>query len=408
MSGRAAVDQRPGTERRSSSGPISFRYVSSAGLIPRAEWDALAKAAGADLMAWGLLSAFETSGSMTPEKGWQPLHCLAERGGRLVACAPLYLKTHSWGEFVFDFEWTEVAKRVGLRWYPKLVGMVPATPVPSWRLLVDPAEDAEELNEAFLGEIERLVRRERLGGAHFLWLHPGAEDLARSLDRRGWAEWTHQAFLWENRGWTGFDDMLASFSKNMRRNVARDRAAVVAGGLRSEFIRAGEAPPSLHEAMGNFYLRTNDRYGPWAARVLEPGFFAELARVWPEGMAYSVARDAEGEVEAAALFYVGDDRIYGRYWGARADRDRLHFETCYYRPMEWALSAGYGSIDPGMGGEHKARRGFRALPARSFHLPADARIQDAMRRVLKVQNQEALSYIDGLNADLPYKAIKSD
>jgi predicted N-acyltransferase len=382
---------------------LSCRFVESAERLPRTEWDRLARVRGADLLRWGLISSFESSGSMVPEKGWYPLHFLIERGGKLVACAPLYLKTHSWGEFVFDMDWAEAAENAGIAWYPKLVGMVPATPVPSWFLLTDPEEDENALIEIFLDAVSALARSEKLGGIHFLWLHPAAKALEGALKRRGWAEWLHQAFLWENRGWSDFPGMLASFSKNMRRNVSRDRDAVAAAGVRSEFVRGTDAPTSVPALMGELYLDTNERYEPWSSRYLETAFFTELAARWPEGTAYSLARGEDGGIEGAALFYVGENRLYGRYWGTRGETDGLHFETCYYRPMEWALASGYRSIDPGMGGDHKARRGFKAVGVPSFHYPLDERVRAAMLRILPGRNGEERRLIEAINVDLPFK-----
>jgi predicted N-acyltransferase len=382
---------------------LRVRFVDSADKLPRAEWDRLALSCGADLLAWGLVSSFEASGSVVPSAGWQPAHVLIERGPRLAACAPLYIKTHSWGEFIFDFEWAEIASDNGLRWYPKLIGMVPATPVPSWRLLVDPAEDKAELVEVFLDAIGEFARAQGLAGMHILWPDPRARGLLEALDARGWAVWIHQAFLWENRGWADFGAMLGDFSKNMRRNVKRDMAAVAAGGLRTEIIEGRDADTELHRLMGALYLRTNERFGPWAARFLEPAFFQTLAERWPEGMLYSLAREDSGVPIAAALLFKGSDRLYGRYWGTMRDADGLHFELCYYQPIRWAIERGIGSIDPGMGGEHKARRGFRALVSPSFHFPMNERLRRAMRAILPKVNQAEREMIQAINAELPYK-----
>ena len=382
---------------------LTARFVDSMEKVPRADWDALAAAKGADLMRWGLLSSFEASGSMVPETGWTPRHFLLERGEKLVACAPLYLKTHSWGEFVYDFEWAEVARANRIRWYPKLIGMVPATPVPAWRLLIDPKEEEAQVLEIFLDAVMELARSERLGGVHFLWTDPGFAPLPGRLAARGWATWTHQGFLWENRGWASFDGMLNSFSKNMRRNVGRDQAAVRAAGLSMGMVEGASAPAELHGLMERVYLRTNDRFGPWAAKFLEPGYFHELGRRWPQGMLYSVARSEGDRPVAAALLFRGERRIYGRYWGTLRDADGLHFETCYYRPMEWAIERGLEAIDPGMGGEHKARRGFEAVPAFSYHYPLDPRLRRTMVEIMPGVNTGTLAGIEEINRELPFK-----
>jgi uncharacterized protein len=413
--------------------------------IDRAEWDELAAPTGTPLLSWSFLALLESSGSMTPETGWQGAHLLVRKGGRLVAAAPFYVKSHSWGEFVFDFGFAEAAESAGLAWYPKLVGVVPATPAPAWRVLCAPGEDEETLTELALEAAASAARSAGLAGVHVLWPDERTAGILRGLADRGrastrrpqrgaagagaearWAEWSHQAFLWSDPGCGDFAGYLDSFSKNMRRNVRREREAVAAAGISTRMIQAEEARalPGLLESMADLYESHNAKFGPWAAKFLTREFFTMLPEYMGEGWAIAAAfeagsapggaaapggavaapdRAAAAEPVALAFFLEGRDRLYGRFYGARRDVPGLHFELCYYLPIEYALARGIRSFDPGMGSPHKARRGFRSIDAPSFHLSFEPRLASLMERVLPEANAAEREEIEALNEELPFK-----
>jgi hypothetical protein len=377
------------------------------------EWDALTLPCDRPLLSWGFLSLLETSGSITGKTGWIPSHALVRENGVLVAAAPFYIKTHSWGEFVFDFEFAELAERLGKAWYPKLVGMVPATPSPAWRVLVRPeARGTEEelvLSRLLIEAVSNAAREARLGGLHILW--PESVTAARLAATDGFVMWEHQSFLWTDSGYGDFAGYLDSFSKNMRRNVRREREAVAFAGIETRMIDAREAAahPAILETMAELYESHNDKFGPWAARFLEPGFFLRLPEFLPEGWLLSAAFDRGESFEsgdeplALAFLLAGEERLYGRFWGTSREVDSLHFELCYYQPIEYALEHGIASFDPGMGSPHKARRGFASLSAPSFHLVFDHKLASIMESALAAANAEERAHIDGLNEDLPFK-----
>jgi uncharacterized protein len=389
--------------------------------VDRGEWDGLLGPRDRPLLSWGFLALLEESGSIRPETGWSPAHALVRRGGELLAAAPFYVKSHSWGEFVFDFQFAELAERLGAPWYPKLVGMVPATPAPAWRVLVKPGSSpslAEELERTILLAAADAAREGGLGGLHVLWPEPGTASRLRELETgrgrasRRFAEWEHQAFLWTDSGFGDFAGYLASFSKNMRRNVKRERESVAAAGVVARIIRPEEAAarPRLLEAMAELYESHNDKFGPWAAKFLERDFFIRLPEFMPEGWCLSAAFEGsgeagskEGEPLALAFLLEGGDRLYGRFYGTRREVPGLHFELCYYLPIEYALAEGIGSFDPGMGSPHKARRGFASISAPSFHLAFDRRLAEILARALPPANAEEREGIEALNEELPFK-----
>lgn len=375
--------------------------------IPRADWDALADPAGTPLLSWGFLALLEESGSIRPETGWTPAHVLLRdrRDGTLAAAAPFYVRGDSWGEFVFDQGFARAAEEAGYRWYPKLSGAVPVTPAPAWRVLTAPGRGetgAAGLRGRLLDAAEGLARDGGLAGVHVLWPGGEAADLLRA--RPGWTAWEHQAFLWSDEGYGDFRGWLDSFSKNMRRNVLRERSALAASGVRTRIVGAREAAaePGLLALMADFYEAHNDRFGPWAARFLTRDFFLRLPEFLPEGWLLGRA-DRGGRTVGLSFLFEGRDRLYGRYYGASEEIPFLHFELCYYLPVEYALARGLRSFDPGMGGEHKARRGFRSYTTPSFHLPFSRPVARFLEGILPDLGREEAAAAAALNEDLPYK-----
>jgi predicted N-acyltransferase len=318
------------------------------------------------------------------------------------------VKTHSWGEFVFDFEFAEIAQRSKARWYPKLVGMVPATPVPAWRVMTAAGEDSAALERVVLQAAVSVARDSGFGGVHLLWPDLDfAEDLRRDGTKEHWVEWAHQSYLWTDEGYGDFDGYLDSFSKNMRRNVKRERTAVREAGITTRVLSPGDlrSMPRILPAMAELYEAHSNKFGPWAAKFLEKEFFLRLPDFMDSGWAISAAFEDGEDREPLGLAFLleGKDRLYGRYYGAYREVDCLHFELCYYLPIEYALGHGVGSFDPGMGSSHKARRGFRSRLAPSFHLAFDRRIAGLMERSLPAFNAEEALTVRRLDLDLPFK-----
>ncbi|HCM26320.1 MAG: hypothetical protein A2Z99_01820 [Treponema sp. GWB1_62_6] len=390
---------------------IELEFAQGMAGIERAEWDSLASRYDCPLLSWGFLALLEESGSITAGTGWGPHHLLARRDGRLVAAAPFYVRSHSMGDFVFDFAFAEAAGKMGAPYYPKLVGAVPATPSPVWRVLVAEGEDEEVLGAIVIGAAAEAAREAGLGGLHLLWVDPAAALPIRKT-ALPLTEWKHQSFLWSDAGFGDFQGYLDAFTKNMRRNVLRERASVRRAGIESRIIEAEEAAvrPDLLERMADFYEDTNAKFGPWGAKFLTREFFTRLPEYMATGWVLSAAFGAgegEGDPVGLAFLFRGKERLWGRWWGSSRFVDSLHFELCYYRPIEYALSRGIGSFDPGMGSEHKARRGFASLLAPSFHLAFDGRMRRLFEYNLPLFNAEEAEGARILDADLPWKRNQS-
>ena len=377
-----------------------MRWVDQIAAIERDAWDRLAKPLQTPFLEWDWLWLMEASGSAAAPNGWVPRHLSVWSGKDLIAAAPLYIKHHSAGEFVFDHGWAELAGRLGIGYYPKLVGMSPFTPLIGYRFLMAAGSDEEALTGWMLDEIEAFCRRQELAGASFLFADP---LWAESVSSRGYSPWVHPSFAWINENFNDFDEYLARFNSNQRRNIRRERSRLRSQGIFVEMIAGENLPRSHYERMYRYYARTNDQFGPWGCKYLTPDFFRLLPERFSRRLVFAVARGQETTEEpiAMSMCVAKGDRLYGRYWGCLRQTDYLHFEACYYRPIEWAISHDIRLFDPGAGGGHKLRRGFRLLPNYSLHRFR----HPAMRRVMETHidaiNRKELEEISAINRELP-------
>ena len=391
-------------------GALQARWHRGIEELPEQQWDQLLAAANGrgeplPFYRWRWLVHLERSGSIVPAQGWQSCPLSLWRGEQLVAVAPLYLKGHSYGEFVFDQSFAELAARLGQRYYPKLVGMSPVSPVVGYRFWIDPAEDAAALTTVMLELIEAFCREHGIFSVNFLYADP---DWAPLAEAAGCSRWLNQQSTWSNPGFQTFKDYLASFNANQRRNIRRERRAVEAAGLVVTPV-AGEAiPPSLLERMHAFYAMHCARWGPWGSKYLTEAFFDAAARDLRQNLvlfaAHPTGQDPAGEPLAMALCVRGGDQLWGRYWGSAVELDNLHFEVCYYAPIAWAIDQGVARFDPGAGGSHKRRRGFVAEPRISLHRWFDPAYADILEQWLPGANAQMLEQIEAINAELPFTA----
>jgi hypothetical protein len=381
--------------------PLRLAWHPAMAAIDLQAWDTLARQAPSPFLRWQWLHQLEVSQSVAPRTGWLPCHLTVHRGDRLVGGAALYLKRHSQGEFVFDQPWARLAQRLRVRYYPKLVGMVPFTPVAGYRFLMAAEEDQAELNTRMIGAIDALCRAEELGGCHLLHVDP---EWAAQLGRFGFATWVHPAFIWRNRGFRDFSDYLDRFNSDQRRNIRRERRSMHAQGLHLEVLTAQQLDPAMAPRLYRFYSRTNDKFGPWGCKYLTEEFFHGIIDTFRQHLALVVATPRDGgDALGLSLLVVGDRRLYGRYWGSARDVPQLHFNACYYTPIEWAIAQGITSYDPGMGGLHKARRGFEAVPNISLHRLFDPGLQEIMAHYLAQINRAEQEQIAALNRAAPFR-----
>jgi len=370
------------------------------GEIPRNDWNSLVADGDLPFLEWDWLAALEESGSAAPETGWLPLHITVREGKKLLAAAPLYLKTHSLGEFGFDHRWAQAAAALKRPYYPKLVGVVPATPAAGYRFLHLPGEDREALDRLLFDAAEDICRTNRIAGLHILFADP---SWAEAAARRGYHRWTHHHYLWENPGFAGFGDYIAAFSKNQRKNIRKEAGRADGQGIGIRIVEGRDAPEDYFRRMFELYTITNDKFVPWDARFVNEDFFLRLGRSFRDRRAFVEARRPDGGLIALAMLVRKGGRLWGRYWGAYEEVRDLHFGACYYAPLSWAISEGIRTFDPGAGSPHKVRRGFRAVEDYSFHKLFDPALERLFADNIDEVNRYEREIIDELNADLPLR-----
>ena len=370
--------------------------------VPQLAWDALAIPLKTPFLEWDWLHNLEVSQSVTANTGWLPNHLILWRDRTLIAAAPLYLKGHSQGEFVFDHQWAELASQLGVEYYPKLLGMAPFTPAEGYRFLIAPGEDEEEITALMLHEIDSFCVKHRISGCHFLYVDPQWRPI---LERQGFTSWLHHSYIWENANFQTFDDYLTGFNANQRRNIKRERKAVEKAGLRLQALTGEEIPNSMFPLMYHFYADTCDKFGWWGSKYLTKNFFEQLHDNYRHRVVFFAAYNQEDPRQPVGMSFClfKEDKLYGRYWGSFQDIDCLHFDACYYAPIEWAIAHGIQNFDPGAGGKHKKRRGFPATPNYSLHRFYNNRLGQIILPWIRKVNQMEQQEMDAINAELPFK-----
>ncbi|GFE68826.1 GNAT family N-acetyltransferase [Chroococcus sp. FPU101] len=378
----------------------SVAWIQKIAEIPKNQWDALAQPLATPFMEWEWIHNLESSGSATLKTGWQPCHLTVWRDRQLIAAAPLYIKSHSYGEFVFDHQWADLSHRLGVRYYPKLLGMIPFTPAVGYRFLIAPNEDEATITELMVSAIDHFCDRNHLSGCHFLFVDPNWRLV---MEQQGFSNWLHHSYIWTNQGFNNFDDYLAVFNANQRRNIKRERKAVTQAGLFIKTLAGEEIPHHLFPLIYRFYSNTCDKFY-WGSKYLTHKFFEQLYPNYLERVVLIAAYRDENEHKPIGLSFClrKDNNFYGRYWGAFEEYDCLHFEACYYQPIEWAISQGITMFDPGAGGQHKKRRGFPATANHSLHRFYHPRMSQIFSRYIDEVNLMEQEEIDAMNQDLPF------
>ena len=385
--------QRPDT--------YTLSWINNISEIQRSAWDALAKPLATPFLEWDWLRLMEISGSTAAKTGWLPHHLTVWSSMGLVAVAPLYIKGHSAGEFVFDHVWADVAARLGIEYYPKLVGMSPFTPMTGYRFIIGAGQNESKLTALMVAEIDRLCRSYRMSGSSFLFADP---QWRHEMLKHGYLDWRHQSFAWQNQNYATFDDYLAVFNSNQRRNIKRERKALEKQGVSVRIFAGDDIPRSFLPLMYRFYEGTNDKFGPWGCRYLTDSFFEGLYRDYRHRLMIVAAfdkKDSSTPLGMSMLVSKGE-QLYGRYWGCSRPIKALHFNACYYIPIEWAIANRIHRFDPGAGGGHKIRRGFEAVASYSLHRFYDQRLAGVMQRHIDEINRLEQQQIDNLNQELPF------
>lgn len=387
--------------------PLTLQTHKSIREIAEAEWNACAFGSGwtqgerypNPFISHAFLLALEDSGSVGETTGWQPIPLsLRDEKGTLWAAAPAYLKSHSYGEYVFDHAFADAYYRAGGQYYPKLLVGVPFSPVTGARLL---ARDGEaHLKLALMEGLQEITRKLRLSSLHinFLtheeWqLGPEAEMLQR-MD---------QQFHWQNENFASFEDFLSTLNSRKRKELRRERREALEGGITIEWLTGDEIRPEHWEHFFEFYLDTGNR--KWGTPYLTEAFFSLLGERMAKDCLLIMAR-REGRYIAGALNLIGKDTLYGRNWGAVEHHPFLHFEVCYYQAIDYAIANGLKTVEAGAQGGHKLMRGYQPTPTYSLHYMANESFHRAVADYLAHECEEVIFHVEALKARTPFR--KSD
>jgi len=389
-------------DNRLSHGTVEWtvRWLDSIDEADPEQWDKLALPLPTPLMEWQWLYDLEASGSISPRYGWKPHHLTIWDKERLVGTAPLYVKTHSDGEFIFDYMWAQLAAEFGVSYYPKLVGMSPATPSVGYRFLMSEEIDRTDMMRTMLAAIDTFCRTEQLSCCHLNFID---EPWFADSPVHEFIGWRHQSYLWNNQGFGGFEDYLKTFKSTQRHNIRRERRSMERQGIEIKTFTGDTIATDMAGLMYRYYLKTNQRYGPWAARFLNGDFFKRIFQNFRHRLLIVAAFTGSSAVPIAmSMLLVKNRHLIGRYWGCEVPIKDLHFNMCFYAPIQWAIDNGIQTFDPGAGSPHKIYRGFEAVANTSLHRFYDPRLKVLFEKFIDQVNDMEITNIDALNRQLPF------
>lgn len=380
---------------------LTLETCSSINDIPLQDWQRLAGRAN-PFLRYEFFQALEESGCTSSGTGWTPCHLVFRMAGRIAGVAPAFLKSHSMGEYVFDWAWAEAYQRHGLAYYPKLLIAIPFTPSAGPRLQLDPAL-REQLTPERLHDLLATLT-DRLGAHSWHLLFPDSRDQqllshGRELHRIGCQ------FHWHNHGYRSFEDFLAALNSRKRKSIRKERRQVAEQGISFTRFHGRDIPDQVLSAFYLFYQATYLKRGQ--RPYLNKRFF-ELLRERLSEHVHLVMAVRDGEMIAGALFLAGENTLYGRYWGCLDEYNHLHFETCYYQGIELALDWGLEHIDAGAQGEHKLVRGFEPVLTHSWHGIAHPGFREAIENFTREEAEHVIEYYEEAKSLLPFRQQAQD
>jgi hypothetical protein len=383
------------------------RVVQRIADVPRAEWDACARGETAGgqrqrhpnpFISHAFLRALEESGSATRKTGWLPQHLVLEdAAGGIAACMPLYLKSHSYGEYVFDHGWADAYERAGGDYYPKLQAAVPFTPVTGPRLLAREGAGRTERQALLLQAAATLTERLDVSSLHITFPMREEWDLAGKL---GFLQRNDQQFHWQNEDYRSFDDFLAALVSRKRKSIRAERKRAHESGIEIDWVTGAGLTEAHWDDFFAFYMDTGSR--KWGTPYLTREFFSLIGETMRDEILLVLAKRG-GRAIAGALNFIGADALYGRYWGALEEHPCLHFEVCYYQAIDFAIQHKLARVEAGAQGEHKLARGYLPVPTYSIHWIRDAGLRRAVADYLKRERAAVARETALLGEESPYR-----
>ena len=353
-------------------------------------------------MRYEFLLGLEQTGCVSKENGWEPCHLGVYQGKTLVGAMPCYIKSHSYGEYIFDWSWADAYHRNGLEYYPKLSNAVPFTPASGARWLIAKEVNSRDVTSILTEKIKALLEERNLSSFHSLFLPLSQCD---SLCSSEFLKRHSTQFHWQNREYKNFDDFLSRMSSKKRKNIKRERRRVQESGVTYRWLSGDQLDSAAVDSMYRFYSRTIAYYG--AQAYLNKQFFSYLAESFKQQTLFLFAY-YQDQIIAGGLYFKSDNALYGRYWGALNNFHSVHFETCYYQAIDWCIEHGYQRFEAGAQGEHKLARGLEPSTTYSAHLIRHPQFHAAIDDFVQQEQQHIGDYKNALKSHSPFKVESSE
>ncbi len=368
--------------------------------ISKEIWNELINEINNPFYEWTWLKNLEISKSVSRETGWQPLYFVAYKNEEILGIAPLFLKNHSYGEFIFDQSFARLAQELNLNYYPKLIGMSPYSPVNGYQFLYKKNEDKKEITNLLINHIESFAITNKILSCNFLYIDENWGDHLKSL---GYHEWINPSSEWRSNGEKTFDDFLSRFNSNQRKNIKKERKSITKQDIKIKIFNDIDINQEMLEKMHGFYEQHCSRWGVWGSKYLTPTFFEKILDNKKNLLLFSASKNDSNDIFAMSMCVKNKKSLWGRYWGSQEEISNLHFELCYYQPIEWAIKNSIHLFDPGAGGKHKRRRGFFAKSTISLHKWFDKNMENIIYPWLNEVNKQTKMEIDIENKSIPFK-----
>ncbi len=368
--------------------------------ISKEIWNELANEINNPFYEWTWLKNLEISKSVSRETGWQPLYFVAYENEEILGIAPLFLKNHSYGEFIFDQSFARLAQELNLNYYPKLIGMSPYSPVNGYQFLYKKNKDKKEITNILINNIESFAITNKILSCNFLYID---ESWGNHLKSLGYYEWINCSSEWRSNGEKTFDDFLSRFNSNQRKNIKKERKSITEQDIKIEIFSKDDINQEILKNMHNFYEQHCSRWGVWGSKYLTSTFFEKIVDSKKNLLLFSASKNDSNDIFAMSMCVKNKNNLWGRYWGSQEEISNLHFELCYYQPIEWAIKNSIHFFDPGAGGKHKRRRGFFAKSTISLHKWFDKNMENIINPWLNEVNKQTETEIEFENNSIPFK-----
>ena len=377
---------------------MKINFLNSLEKIDKKDWDGILKNKY-PFLKYDFLKSLEITKCVSAEQGWTPFHVVvSEDNEKIIAVMPLYIKTDSQGEFIFDWSWADAFYRNGLEYYPKLVSSIPFTPASGPRILISEEKRIPEIIKAVSNALKQIAEDKNFSSVHVLLAD---KDEIEDFSREDFSLRTSYSFHWFNKQYKDFDQFLDDMTSRQRKNIKKERGKIAQQGISMLRVNGEEITREMIETFYQFYQVTYLKRGMRGYLNFE--FFQKIIEQIPESVLLVLAKNKEGEYVAGALNFFDDIKLYGRYWGCLQEYDSLHFETCYYQGIEFCINQNLKSFDPGVQGEHKIKRGFCPIETYSAHWIKDIRFKEAIDDFLGREREHILEYNSERKALLPFK-----